>query len=297
MNWKIKWALSAALSSIPFSSKVYDLAQKHCTGNWRRDMRQTMSGPNSYSMHLDVFEKYWGDIGQAKYYEFGVARDLFSNILNYCYGMDNQLAIDLNPLARPELINNISHQLSQIDHPKFVRSPPKEVGSDFERELLENYGIDYRAPLDARHVDLPDGSIDLIATTSTFEHIPKDVLFDILLECRRLCHAGSIMSVEIDYTDHYYHSDKGITPYNFLQFSSAQWEVFHMKHNFTNRLRHSDHRELITKAGFTILEEQTVTPPRAEEMLASVPLSIDYDKYDKNDLMITCGRFVAQKTQ
>jgi hypothetical protein len=295
MNWKTKCAASYVLSKLPQSMRFYNAIQKHYTKRWHRNVFQTMSKPNNYTIHLDVFQKYWDDIASARYFEFGVARDLFSNLLNWCFGMQHQLAIDLHPLATADLVNDACRQLRGISHPGMLRHPTAELGSDFKRDLLEHYGIEYRAPSDARKVDMPDGSVDLIASTSTFEHIPEGILREILAECYRLCHKGSIMSHEIDYSDHYSHQDKSINPFNFLKFSDRTWDRIHMRHYYQNRMRHNDIRRLIEEAGFSILEERTIILGNAEKMISTIQLAERYRNCPRADLLATKGYFVATK--
>lgn len=56
-------------------------------------------------------------------------------------------------------------------------------------------------------------SQDLIATTATLEHIPMSILKPILKECYRLCNKYSVVSMFIDYADHYSYADKNINAY------------------------------------------------------------------------------------
>jgi hypothetical protein len=62
--------------------------------------------------------------------------------------------------------------------PHRVHSRP--LGSDLKGGLLRHYGINYLAPTDARAITLAPGSVDMIETTNTLEHIPKDVIADIM---------------------------------------------------------------------------------------------------------------------
>lgn len=275
--------------------RVYNSLQKNFTKRWERNVKDTMAKPNNYTMHIDSFKKHWGNIENAYYYEFGVARDLFSNLFNYCCGMRNQLAIDLNPLATAELVNDTCNQLRSATSPYINRIPDHDLSGDFKKSLFEYYGIEYKAPADARTVPRPDGSVDIIASTSTFEHIPEAMLREILKECYRLCHNGSIMSHEIDYSDHYSHTDKNITPYNFLKFSDRTWNRIYMRHYYQNRLRHNDIRRLILESGFAIIEEKTVVPKNAEEMISTIILDNKFSSIPKIDLIATKGHFVCIK--
>jgi hypothetical protein len=295
MNWKLKCFSSRVLAALPQTNAIYDLLQKHVTKRWYRNVFHTMAVSNNYTRHLEAFQHHYGDLSRASYFEFGVARDLFSVLLNYCYGIPQQLAVDLRPLARRELINHMIRQLAELRHPAFVRIPERELGPDFVADLKAFYGIDYQAPADARDVKKPSGSIDLIATTNTFEHIPPRDIATILTECHRLCHDRSVVRMDTDYIDHYAYADPTISPYNFLQFTEEQWERYNMRHYYVNRLRHSDHRALFLQAGFHIVEESSETPENGREMLATIKLAPQYQGYDVEDLIKTRGVFVLRK--
>jgi hypothetical protein len=141
-------------------------------------------------------------------------------------------------------------------------------------------------------MEAADGTIDLIASTSTLEHIPPNAVRAILRECRRLCHERSILSMQIDYSDHYSHRDPTITPYNFLKFPERKWRHINMPHYYVNRLRHSDHATLFEEAGFRIISERSTIPPNAEQMLKSVKLAPEFQGYSHDDLMKVRGYFV-----
>lgn len=283
------------LNSMPMSRHLYDFAQKHITKRWYRNVEHTLAGENEYTTHLNLQKEYWGDITSARFFEFGVARDMFSNLLNYCHGMENQIAIDLNPYARRDLAQDIIRQLRSLDNPDFARVPEKDLGGDFVKDLKDFYGIDYRAPCDARTIDLADGSQDIICSTSTFEHIPPAEFQDILSKCFRLGHSGTIMTHQTDHSDHYAHGNPSITPYNFLKFSDKEWEKLYMPHYYTNRLRFSDIKSLVKNAGFEILHEIVFRPDNAEEMISSIKLDAKFQSYDMNDLTITRSFLVARR--
>jgi hypothetical protein len=295
MNWQLKCLSSHILATLPKSDAIYDFIQKHLTKKWYRNVTHTLEVPNYYTGHLEAFKLHFGDISNARYFEFGVARDLFSVLLNYCYGISQQLAVDLRPLARQELVNHIIDQLRNFQHPGFVRTTTREIGPDIFADLKSFYGIDYRAPSDARTVGMPDGSIDLIATTNTFEHIPPNALAEILTECHRLCHDRSVVRMDIDYKDHYAYADRRITPYNFLRFSDRQWGYLNMQHYYTNRLRHSDYRLLFQQAGFRIVEESSETPADARQQIGTIKLASKYQEYEVDDLIKTRGIFMVTK--
>src|SRR5205823_13839725 len=96
-------------------------------------------------------------------------------------------------------------------------------GRSFITELEEIYGIDYRAPCDAKKTGLPSLSVDYITSTSTLEHIPPEAIRLILRECYRVLRDRGVISLLIDYNDHYTYSDHKISVYNFLRYSDWVW--------------------------------------------------------------------------
>lgn len=130
--------------------------------------------------------------------------------------------------------------------------------------LLSEMSIDYRAPDDARHTDLADSSIDVVTSTNTLEHIPPHDIVRILTEMRRILRPRGILSVGIDYQDHYSYFGRDITVHNCLRYSDRRWRWFNNDVHFQNRLRHDDHLGPITGAGFRVVDAECVEPTSDE---------------------------------
>jgi hypothetical protein len=161
------------------------------------------------------------------------------------------------------------------------------------RALRERYGIDYLAPRDARRTGLPAQSIDLIHSTNTMEHIPPADLRLILGECRRLLAPAGLVSLYIDYRDHYSYADRGISVYNFLQYSDAAWSRFNSSLQYQNRLRHPDYLELAGQCGFRILSERRVAPSDTDRrLLRRLELDARFRRYDCEDLAVQGAHLV-----
>lgn len=265
------------------------------TRKWGRNVAHTLEGNTPFRSHLDFWGQHSPDWTSVDYFEFGVGRDLFSNLLAFCLGARKQLAVDLHPYARRELINDIIRQLQNIQHPLFVRRPPAFVGKDLAGDLARFYGIDYRAPCNLLSLLPEEGPFQVLASTSVMEHIYENEVAPVLAHCGRLSQMGTLFSLEIDYSDHYSHRDRSITPYNFLQFSDSQWQKLYMPHYYTNRFRHRDYRGFILQSGFEILHERTTVPPNAKAMLGSITPSDRFRSYTPEELMITQGVFFAKK--
>ena len=103
------------------------------------------------------------------------------------------------------------------------------------------------------------------------------------------------MSHCIDYSDHYAHSDAGITPYNFLRFAPVAWRLCNPDIHFQNRMRHSEHRRAFERSGFRVMREIVRQPDDADALLSLVPLAAEFDALPKAELLPLYGQFVLTK--
>jgi len=271
IDWRKKAVAFRAFDVLPGGKQLYYLTQRYVT---RTIPRKLANHGKWLFEHARVFRQSHGDdIGKARLFEFGAGLDLFSNIVQWCYGVNDQRVVDIRRWARVELINQVITYLAENPPPGCIRVPEIALTEPFEAPLAQHYGIRYEAPADARRTRLEDGSVDLICTTSVLEHVPVDALRDILRECHRICHPESVSSHVIDYTDHYAHSDASISMYNFLRFTDDEWQRFNPDIHYQNRLRHVDYGQLFRSEGFRVRDEKAVTPDGSEAQLSAVPLA------------------------
>jgi hypothetical protein len=120
-------------------------------------------------------------------------------------------------------------------------------------EDLAAHGIKYLAPADARATGLANDSISYLVSTSTLEHIPPDDILAIFSECRRILATGSIMSLAIDYRDHWWYADPSIDVFNFRRYSERTWRFLNPPTHWQNRLRHPDYLALLEQSKFDII--------------------------------------------
>ena len=64
-----------------------------------------------------------------------------------------------------------------------------------------------------------------------------------------------IVSLIVDYSDHYSHTDNSIGPLNYLNYNELEWAKFNHNCHFQNRLRHYDYVEILHYCGFKVVEE------------------------------------------
>ncbi|MFC1491702.1 class I SAM-dependent methyltransferase [Nitrospinota bacterium] len=295
MRWIVKSLGFRVFNLFPRGGEVLIYLQKRVTKRLPRKMEPVERTQEFFISHARNFTKNYPDFNDALHFEFGGGHDLNSSIVMYCFGISRQIIYDIQPLAHRELINHIIEFLMENPLPGAVRQPQHTLGDNFIGDLNKFYGIEYHAPAYARNVNLQDSSVDLLSTTNTLQHIPESVLKKIMDECFRLCHGKSVVSMNIDYSDHYSHTDNRISPYNFLKFSDGAWKIFNPKNHFQNRLRHSDYRKIFLDAGFRIVSEEKYIPSDGLNMLQKILVNKKFRTFSQEELSITRGQFVLMK--
>jgi ubiquinone/menaquinone biosynthesis C-methylase UbiE len=168
----------------------------------------------------------------------------------------------------------------------------------FQAKLKEYYGIDYRAPCDAKLTGIEPNSIDVITSTSTLEHIPLRSIQLILQECRRILRDDGLVSFIIDYTDHYAYFDSSISSYNYLKYSDTRWALFNSGLHFQNRLRHCDYLDLFRAAAFEVVDEQHPEATDTEmTAIARLPLAKKFACYALRELAVPFSLTLVRKVK
>ncbi|MCB1521836.1 MAG: class I SAM-dependent methyltransferase [Hyphomicrobiaceae bacterium] len=291
MKWQTKAAAIGLIESLPMSDTLYYNLQRRVTKSLPRKFSQKYL--DYLDWHIKNIETHLGSCANAKVFEFGAGWDLFYNVWLYCHGVDSQILVDLKPNAKIDLINHeISRcqALTEIDVP---RRPQRTITSLAD---LRSIGVTYIAPRDARDTKLDDGSVNVVLSTNTMEHVPFDQLEPILVEARRILAPGGIVSSRVDYADHYSYVDRSIGPYNYMRFSDEEWKRFNPSNHFQNRRRHCEYVALFKKAGFEIVaDERLIEYPDARVPDAS-ELADRFKGFSNEDLRTTGGLFCARKS-
>lgn len=290
MKWKTKARVHAALDKVPFGGSIYYALQRHIIGSLPRKYDP------KYLSYLDWHRanivKSVGGLENVTLFEFGAGWDLFYNLGLYCYGCNRQVIVDLNRHAKIELINHEIERLKRVDDAGFTRTPNCTIT---RLEGLADFGIDYRAPADARETGLPEGSIDAVISTNTMEHIPFPDLTAILKEAARILKPGGIVSARVDYADHYFYADKSIGPYHYMHYSDEEFAPYNPPSHYQNRRRHSEYAALMRGAGLDVTEAQPLYEYPDQPLPDRSRLAERFRTFDDDDLRATGGLFSARR--
>jgi hypothetical protein len=161
---------------------------------------------------------------------------------------------------------------------------------------LPSYYRQHTGFLISAAIDKYDASVDYHVSSAVFEHIPLNVLKDILEEGNRIVKKESLFIHNIDYGDHF----KNIAFINFLQYSDKEWrKVANNKHAYVNRLRHDDFMALFESSGHETVEIAVQKDQHVKELLKGVSCKLDQRIKPKgNDMLsIIDASFVTRKSR
>jgi hypothetical protein len=298
-SWLLKATVQGAISPLPGCDRLNYLLQKHVTGSvvlteegFERKLQQCRRHINSYR------ESGGGDRLPARALELGTGWYPIVPIGLALAGVEQVVSIDVSPLLDLERSRavlelyaaqlrsgRLRELLPELDSGR-AEAVIAAAGDRTARdagELLEPLGV--RVLLgDARASGLQAGSIGLFVSNNTLEHIPAEILRELMAEFRRLAAAGAVMDHFVDMSDHYAHFDGSITEFNYLRYSDRAWRVFNNRLQHQNRLRLSDYRRIIEQAGFAVIAEEEERG--VHEELVRVSLARRFRDYAFEDLLV-----------
>jgi SAM-dependent methyltransferase len=248
MDWRVKAQVQRVLSAVPGGRHANWLLQRHVTKGYPRRGAVLDDIVAAAVRHVEVVEgAVPRPLGDLRFLEFGAGWDLAGPLVFAGRGVRSQLLLDLRPHARPWLVADMVGELGRRGALTGVEADEDDLAA-----TLEPLGITYRAPADARATGLADGSVDVVTSTNTLEHVPEPEIRAILREVHRLLAADGVCSFAVDYHDHYADVDPSLHVHDFLRFDDRQWRRWNCALHHQNRLRHDDYVRLFTDAGFEV---------------------------------------------
>jgi hypothetical protein len=310
MHWKLKAGIQNAVSLLPPSAsyKAYYWMQRRFGGLRRLNpIGRLTAGLETWKR---IREHGYSPSGKV-FLEVGTGRVPLVPLAYWLMGAEKTITIDLNPYLKEELVAESLSYISDneetvlnlfgpfIDKKRFnellaFSRDPQPTLSQF----LDLCRVDYIAPGDAAHTRLPDQSVDFHTSYTVFEHIPLEILKQILKEGNRLMRKNGLFIHTIDYSDHFSHSDESISAINFLRYSDDEWERYAgNRYMYMNRLRHDDFMILFESVGHRIVEAQPDLDQRSRELLrtGSLPLNEKFSSKLQDVLAIRGAWMITRK--
>lgn len=271
LNWKFKSFIFFILSLVPKKGgRILFLVQK-IRG---RPSKKIKAISQNWLWHEENVKKYTQG---GTLFEFGAGITLGQN-LYLSKHFDKQFVFDLYPMFDATLSNRAALMISEKT--KINHYPIKNISD------LKSYGIVYYPRGDARQTNLDAESVDFCASTNTLEHIPREDIVLIFEEIFRVMKSSGVVSVKIDYTDHYSHTDSSIHKLNFLKYDEGEWVRYNHKLHYQNRLRHSDYQKIFQSLGFVVILSESHTTPIDFEVAS------DFKDYQEGDVNSISGYFL-----
>jgi len=301
MNYKYKCLLQRLFSSLPKGEILNYYFQRHVSKSLHYRPEQFVEKVDKAYDHFKNYRDFQQLASpENKYYEFGAGWTLANPLAISLMGFD-VFCIDIRRLFFPHIIKESILNLKAIED-RFPFEAAFKIDTDInEQDIIEHlkqaFNLKYLAPKDARSTGFESEYFDFMSSSLTMEHIPAVDIAAILKECHRILKEGGVLSMTIDYQDHWSYFDRSITRYNYLRFSESEWKKYNPSLHYQNRLRHSDHMKLINASGFEVVKEVPNHPsPQEVEELRSVPLADQYKSYDFDDLAIKSSEVVLRKS-
>jgi SAM-dependent methyltransferase len=292
-KWIFKAIIQKGISFMPFGHKINFLFQKYITRG------VNLSDPyfEDRLTHCGEHYKYFRQFCSAEKFshlEIGTGWYPVVPVGMFLCGADTVTTIDLTRFTNEQRFRATvkkyyeRHQSGKLsvllpavskDRLNVLLGEAQNPTCSSLGAFLEKFRMEYHVA-DARKVPFKDNSFDLITSNNTFEHIYPEALEGILLEFKRLCKKGGVMSHSIDLSDHFAHMDESITIYNFLKYSEAQWKWINNSIQPMNRLRIYDYREMYRKISIPITLE----------------INREFDLEDYNKVEVD-GRFLSHRAE
>jgi len=297
-KWVLKAAVQKTISFLPYSQRLNYLFQKYVTKGVHLSDAYFADRLLHAKEHLDAYTKHVGSIDGKTTLELGTGWYPVVPMALFLAGADRICTTDISRLSHARHLVTTANmflkyaQTGELN--EFIQPLPERVevlkqlvenqhDNTFE-SMLEQLGIIYLVQ-DARQLPLGDGSVNLVHSNNTFEHVYPETLKALLLEFKRVTVSGGLQSHFIDMSDHFAHFDRSITIYNYLRFSDRVWALIDNSVQPQNRFRLSEYKKLYADCGipFTDLSFR----PGDLAALQSVRLHPKYAAFETADLAIS----------
>ncbi len=311
MHWKFKAAIQNSVAALPdsLSYATYYWIQRRFGGLKNvNPVGRLQSGLETWQRIVEA----GGAPSEKVFFEVGTGRMALAPLAYWLMGAEKTITVDLNPYLKFELIQESLQYMwrnleeirglfgSLLQESRLESLRQLTQGTSFSQDqFLDHCRIQYIAPGDAAKTPLSPGSIDFHTSYQVFEHIPREILGQILAEGNRIIRDQGLFVHHIDYSDHFSHSDSSISAINFLQYSDPQWEKYAgNRYMYMNRMRHDDYLDLFHQSGHQICGDHPDTDPSLLDLLQSGRLKLDEQFASKTaEVLSITGSWILSRKQ
>ncbi|MDR1515040.1 MAG: class I SAM-dependent methyltransferase [Synergistaceae bacterium] len=310
-DWKLKSRIQNAIALLPdaLSYEVYFQVQRRFGG--LKKPFDPMGHFASGAWFLRKIREHGGSAEGKIFFEVGTGRVPIVPVAYWLGRAGKIITVDLNPYMRKELMEDMFFYITKeeekiraifgdlLDDGRFgALLEYGRAGKINVNEVLEMCEIEYLAPKDASKTGLPERSADYHTSNAVYEHIPREILKNILEEGNRIIKPDGLFINGIDYSDHFAQMDKGISQINFLQYDEKEWDKYAgNRYMYMNRLRHDDFLGLFAEVGHEVIETETTKSEDAERILDEGKIKINERFKNKGNeiLSIIGSSFITRK--
>ena len=306
MNWKHKALIQKILGHMPWGDFLHYQLQRKAGG-----LKDVSSECRSKIEDWRIMMGHLCSVGvvpeESRFMEIGTGWYPTFPFCLYLLGAKSIQTFDLNPHLKKDLtqqcINEIGRNLNYIkefsSNPELVESRyqqlSKAIGGSLNLSELTNGVIKYSAPADATKTDLDAGGVDVVFSNSVLEHVPGDIIDEMMKEAYRVLSIDGVMFHSVNCGDHYAYVDSSINQLNYLQFSSAEWKRYTNAFLYQNRIRAKEFVLMAKSHGFNI-EIDTSNPLEERlQQLKALNVSADFREYTDLELCLTTIDFLGRK--
>ena len=309
MNWKTKALVQNVVARLPsrLSYKAYYWLQR------RYGALRSVHPVSTLQAAVEIresLERLGRTIKGKCCLEVGTGRRLNLPLVLWLFGADKTLTIDLNRYLKTELIAEDlayirSHDAEVRDlldcdsfhHERFQQLLDFDVHAAGVEGLFKLCSFEYLAPGDASAVPLANNSIDLHVSVNVFEHISPAGLAAISKEAARVVKDDGLLVHRVDHSDHFSHTDKSLSPINFLRYGSLAWSILAgNRYMYMNRLQVDDFDHLFRESyGEVVSIVRNVDDDLLSDLNAGwIPLHAEFRDKPLSDLACTSSLFVVK---
>ncbi len=308
MNWRVKSLIQKTLGYVPAGERLhYELQRK--VGGLRNMDGECIIKIQDWGLMVGHMRAIEQPLKDAVLMEMGTGWYPTLPLCSYIAGAGKVHTLDLNRLMKPELTVRLAEligdQMSLVKECSDLSAGEVHRRHDHALRVLRAGGsiedategvVEYRAPADARHTDLPDASIDWTMSNNTLEHVPADDIAACMREAMRILRPGKYMYHSVNCGDHYAYNDASINQLNYLQFSEEDWQLWQNDFLWQNRLRAKDFVAMTRDVGFEVIVDTTEASERNLGWLASVDVHPSFSsRYTPEELCVTTVDIVGRK--